>query len=89
MQLDPANPSCQALARVIGRLSVEIQRLTREIPLREGCLQELESRPAVDKAAMQRIVDEIRLARQELRTVETDLVQMEVVFKRCCGSGAS
>jgi hypothetical protein len=79
---------CQSLARVIGRLSVEAQRLTREIPLREGHLQELESRPAQDEAAMQRIANEIRLAREELGAAETDLVQMEVVFKRCCGSGA-
>jgi hypothetical protein len=84
-----ANAPCETFARVIGRLSLDIQRLTREIPLRQGCLQELESRPPLDPGAIQGVAEEIRAALDDLRQAENDLVQMEILFRmNCCASAA-
>jgi CHASE3 domain sensor protein len=79
-----ANPPCETFARVIRRLSAEIQRLTREIPLNQGRLQELESHPQPNEGVIQGVTDEIRAALDEMRNAEDDLVQMEILFRTNC-----
>ena len=78
------NAACQSIARVIGRLSAEIQRLTRQIPLHQGRLQELESQPQLGDGAIQGVAQEIRAACDELRYAESDLVQMEILLRINC-----
>jgi predicted nucleic acid-binding Zn-ribbon protein len=84
-----ANARCQTFARLIGRLSTEIQQLTREIPLREGQLLELEAQAPPNEGTIRRIAEDIRLARERLATAETDLVELEGVLKESCGSRAA
>ena len=78
----PANATGEMFERLIVRLSAEIQHLTREIPLREGRLLELENQTEANEGAIRRVVEEIRQARERLKTAETDLVQLEVVVKK-------
>lgn len=79
-----ASAPCETFARVIRRLSAEIQRLTREIPWRQGRLQELESQPQQNEGVMQGVAEDIRTALDELRDAETDIVQMEIFFSTNC-----
>jgi predicted nucleic acid-binding Zn-ribbon protein len=79
-----AHAQCATLARQIGRLGDEIRLLTREVPLREGRLLELELQVPPNETAVQRVAEEIRLAREHLAAAETDLVELEQVFKANC-----
>jgi chromosome segregation ATPase len=79
-----ANAQCETLARVIRSLSAEIQRLTREIPLRQGRVQELESQPQQDDVVIQGLAQEIGAALDELQNAENDIVQMEILFRTNC-----
>ena len=84
-----ANPPCETFARVIGRLSAEIQRLTREIPLHQGRLQELESLPQPDDVVVQGLAQVIQAAVDELQDAEKDIVQMEILFRTNCHRGTA
>lgn len=84
-----ANPACESLARVIARLSAEIQRLMRDIPLRQGRLQELETRQEQSEGAIEGITEEIRAALDELQNAENDIVQMEIFFRMNCHRGTA
>lgn len=76
----------QMFARLMIRLSSEIRQLTREIPLREGRLLELENETQSNEGAIRRVAEEIRQAREQLKTAETDLVQLEVVLRETAAS---
>jgi len=80
---------CQTFARLITRLSQEIRQLTREIPLREGQMQELEAQAPQNTDALRRVSEEIRAARERLKAAEVDLVAMEAVFRQSCGNGGA
>lgn len=75
----------EAFARVIARLSAEIQRLTREIPLRQGRLQELEFQRQQNEFAIGELTEQIRAALEELRIAENDIVQIESLVRAACG----
>ena len=80
--VDATNATDEMFARLIDRLSAEIRHLTREIPLREGRLLELEHQTQANEGAIRRVAEEIRQARERLKTAETDLVQLEVAVKQ-------
>ena len=71
------NERSETFTRLIGRLSMEINQLTREIPLREGRLLELEAQSRSDCGAVLRVAQEIRTARHRLQEAEVDLVELE------------
>jgi hypothetical protein len=73
-------------ARLIDRLSAEIQHLSREIPMREGRLLELENQRELNAGAVRRVAEEICAARERLATAETDLVVLENMLERSCGA---
>lgn len=77
----PANSKVgDMFARMVVHLSGEIQRLTREIPLREGQLLELRNHPEPNEGALRRVAEQICQAREQLETAEGDLVQLEAVI---------
>jgi hypothetical protein len=78
-----ANARCGTFARLIGRLSIEIHELTREIPLREGRLLELEAQALPKEGEMLRVAQEIRMARERLQVAEVDLVELERLLIDC------
>jgi len=71
------NERSETFTRLIARLSMEINRLTREIPLREGRLLEVEAQSPSDSGAVLRVAQEIRTARHRLQEAEVDLVELE------------
>lgn len=71
------NERSETFTRLIGRLSMEINQLTRVIPLREGRLLELEAQSPSDCGAVLRVAQEIRTARHRLQEAEVDLVELE------------
>lgn len=83
-----ANHRCETLARLIIRLSQDIQDLTRELALRQGRLLEQQGRPQQIHDYVLAFAEDIRTTEHQLEISAIDLVELERAFADWCRPGS-